>query len=150
MFESLLISLGDFQLLHAQDTGRLLPTDRFRAPDFRVMLQDGSHWLIEVKNVYEPDPFNQERRLFNREYYEALTAYAAATGAELKVAVFWARWAMWTLVSPERLLTANGDVHLDLMTAMRVNELSRLGDRMIGTRPPLVLRFNTAPSIQVL
>jgi hypothetical protein len=145
MFESLLVSLGDFKLLKAEDGSRLFPTERFRAPDFRAVLNDGVQWLIEVKNVYEVEPLHQRRRLFNKNYYDALAAYAAATKAELKVAVFWARWSIWTLISPDRLIGEDGGLELDMQTAMRVNELSRLGDRMIGTRSPLRLRILTDP-----
>jgi hypothetical protein len=145
MFEALLVSLGEFRLLHAEDGGRLFPSDSFRAPDYRVVLIDGSHWLIEVKNVYQAEPFRQRRRLFTKHYYDALAAYSEATGAELKVVVFWARWSIWTLVSPSRLIGSNGGLELDMLTAMRVNELARLGDRMIGTRAPLRLRLTMDP-----
>jgi hypothetical protein len=145
MFEALLVSLGDFCLLKAEDNGRVFPTGDFAAPDFRVVLQDGSQWLIEVKNVYEDDPFHQERQLLNRVYHQKLAAYAAATQAELKLAVFWARWSIWTLVSPGRLALGAGDLTLDMMTAMQVNELGRLGDMLIGTRAPLGLRLATNP-----
>jgi len=145
MFEALLVSLGEYKLLKQEDGGRVFPTDGFRVPDFRVVLRDGTQWLIEVKNVYEPDPFQQRRQLMTRDYHDGLAAYAAATGAELKLAVFWARWSIWTLVSPERLLDADGVLELDMETAVRVSEMSRLGDRTIGTRPPLTVRLNTDP-----
>jgi hypothetical protein len=141
MFEALLVSLGQFRLLKGEDNGRVFPTERFIVPDFRVVLQDGVHWVIEVKNVYETDPFQQERRLMSREYYAKLAAYATATGAELKLAVFWARWSVWTLVSPDRLLDDAGDLKLDMRTAITVSELGRLGDLSIGTRAPLRLRL---------
>ena len=141
MFEALLVSLGEFELLKAEDGGRLFPNTRYRTPDFRIVLKDGSHWLVEVKNVYEREPFEQRRRLFRRPYLERLTAYADATGAQLKIAVYWARWSIWTLVSPDRLIRPDGVVDLDMVTAIRVNELSRLGDRTIGTRSPLRLRL---------
>ncbi len=139
MFEALLVSLGEFELLKAEDTGRLFPDDRYNIPDFRVVLKDGSHWLIEVKNVHEPNPSRQRRRLFSGPRLKRLTAYADATGAELKIAVFWARWSIWTLVTPGPLTGADGGLDLDLWTAYPVNELSSLGDRTIGTRPPLRL-----------
>ena len=65
MFEAFLVSLGEFELLKGEDSGRLFPDVRYRVPDFRVVLKDGSHWLIEVKNVYEPDPLQQRRRVFS-------------------------------------------------------------------------------------
>jgi hypothetical protein len=76
-----------------------------------------------------------------RDYREGLEAFAAATGAELKLAVFWARWSVWTLVSPSRLVNGNGDLTLDMFNAMKVNEFGSLGDRTIGTRPPLRLHL---------
>ena len=88
MFESLLVSLGQFVLLTSEDTGRLFPDGRYQSPDFRIVLEDGSHWLIEVKNVYEPDPSRRKRRLFTKPGLERLTTYASATGAELKLAIF--------------------------------------------------------------
>jgi hypothetical protein len=145
MFEALLVSLGEYRLLKAEDTGRIFPSDEFRVPDFRVVLKDGANWVVEVKNVYEGDPFKQRRKLMTADYRKKLEAYTSATGAELKLAVFWARWAVWTLVSPASLLEEDGDLALDMITAMKVNELGRLGDRSIGTRPPLRLHLVTDP-----
>lgn len=63
----------------------------------------------------------------------------------MKLAVFWARWAIWTLISPEQFIDGNGNLNLDMETAIRMNELSRLGDRIVGTRPPLRLRLTADP-----
>ena len=143
MFEALLISLGDVRLVKREDGGPFFATEAYRAPDFRIVLGDGAHWLIEVKHVYERDPSQQHRRVFTDNYYQTLAAYARATGAELKVAIYWARWSIWTLVSPDRLIGAKGALELDLSTAVQANEMARLGDRMIGTRAPLRLRLYT-------
>lgn len=96
MFEAMLVSLGDFSLLKPEDVGRIYPDDHFRVSDFRVVLKDGTQWLIEVKNVYIENPalIQQERQLMTRAYREKLEAYAVATGGELKLAVYWARWAI--------------------------------------------------------
>ena len=69
MFEGLLVSLGRFQLLKVENSGRWFPMDRYVAPDFRVVLHGGTRYLIEVKNVYERDPFRQRRRLFKPGLY---------------------------------------------------------------------------------
>ena len=130
MFERLLLSLSSFTLLKYEDMGHVYPKNQFKIPDFRVVLSDGTQWLIEVKNVYEEDPLQQKRKLLNSSYREKLEAYASATGGQLKLAIYWARWSIWTLVSPERLIDTNGDLTLDMETAMRTNELSRLGDMM--------------------
>ena len=145
MFEAMLVSLGDYALLKSEDVGRIHPEDVFCVPDFRLVLKDGTQWLVEVKNVYLHDPGRQERQLMTRAYRERLETYAAATGGQLKLAVFWARWAIWTLVSPERLVDANGDLTLDRTRAMMANEVGALGDRTIGTRPPLRFRLLADP-----
>ena len=145
MFEALLVSLGEYRLLKAEDTGRVFPIDYYRVPDFRVVLKDGEQWLVEVKNVYQANPIAQSRKLMTLAYRQSLEAYATATGAKLKLAVYWARWSLWTLVSPEMLIDERGDLVLDMTTAMMANEFGRLGDRTIGTRPPLSLRFNADP-----
>ena len=147
MFEALLVSLGQFRLLKAEDSGRLFPEELYIAPDFRVVLSDGAHWLVEVKNVYCRDPLWQRRRLCSHSYLSKLASYAEATGADLKIAIFWARWSIWTLVSPDRLASPAGDLDIDLQTALLVNELSSLGDRTIGTRAPLRLRVVMDPQL---
>jgi hypothetical protein len=146
MFEALVVALGEHKLIKSEDGGRFHSTENFRVPDFRVVLRDGEQWLVEVKNVYEEDPFAQRRLLMKRDYREALEAYAAATGAKLKLAVFWARWSVWTLVSPERFIDPSGNLLLGMNAAMIGNELGRLGDRTIGTRAPLRLRFTSDPA----
>ena len=145
MFEALLVSLGEFRLLTREDGGQVFPSERYVAPDFRVVLNDGAQWLIEVKNVYETDPFAQSRTLLNADYHGKLADYATATGGQLKLAVFWARWSTWTLVSPEKLLDAAGGLTLDMFTALKANELASLGDMTIGTRAPLKLRLTADP-----
>lgn len=146
MFEALLVSLGGYSLLTAEDKGRVHPDGQFHTPDFRVVLPDGKQWLIEVKNVYENDPFRQKRRLMKRDYLNKLKSYASITGGQLKLAIFWARWGIWTLVSPERLVDGDGNVTIDIETGMKLNELSSLGDLMVGTRPQLRFRVEADPT----
>ena len=140
MFEAMLLSLGEYALLKPEDVGRVHPNEIYQVPDFRVVLKDGRQWLIEVKNVYIDEPGDQERQIMTRAYWEKLEAYAAATGGELKLAVFWARWAMWSLITPSKLIDANGNLSLNMLTSMKANELGELGDRTIGTRFPLRFR----------
>lgn len=144
MFEALAIALGHCRLINAEDGGKVWPQG-YRVPDFRLVLDDGRQWLVEVKNVYCPEPFDQRRKLMTAAYRREMEAYATATGAELKLAVYWARWSVWTLVSPSRLVGNDDDLVLDMMAAMTVNELAELGDETLGTRAPLRLRLITDP-----
>ena len=145
MFEAMLISLGNYRLLKSEDQGQVYPSNDFQPPDFRVVLPDGIQWLIEVKNVYIDDPLDQRKRFMTRDYRQKLENYASSTAGHLKLAVYWAKWGMWTLVSPEKFLDSNGIVSLDLKSGMFENELGCLGDRFVFTRPPLTLRLEADP-----
>ena len=145
MFEALVVSLGRYKLLKMEDTGRVHPLGSYTAPDFRVVLRDGAQWLIEVKNVYESDPLHQRLRLRKADV-EKLTAYAAAVGCPLKLALYWARWRIWTLVDIAALESEGEKFSIDMMKAMQLSELAQLGDRTIGTTPPLRLRLLADPS----
>ena len=144
MFEALLVSLGQYALLKGEDNGRVYPSDRYTAPDFRVVLPDGNQWLIEVKNARIKEPFKQERRFMKKAYRQKLENYAAATGGDLKLAVYWSSWELWTLVSPDHFVDENGNVTIDMRSALFHNELGSLGDRFIGTKPPLKFRLEAA------
>ncbi len=146
MFEALVVSLGQFKLLKVEDAGRVHPSDRYRAPDFRVILDDDREWLIEVKNAYEAEPTKQRRRLMSAAYLQTLQNYAAAMNCPLKIAVYWARWGLWTLISPEKFAGQSGGVTVDMMQAVPQNEMAALGDMTVGTRPPLRLRLLTDPT----
>jgi hypothetical protein len=140
MFGAMVVTLGAYQLLRHEDSGEIHPRSEYRSADYRVVLGDGANWLIEVKNVYETNP-SARRQLMRRAYREQLEAYAKATGGELKLAIYWAKWAIWTLVTPSRLVDASGDLSLDLIEAMKVNEMHALGDLSVATKPPLELHL---------
>ena len=79
-------------------------------------------------------------------YLDKLEKYSQETGGKLKLAVYGAKWHIWTLVSPDRFADGDENVTLDLRTAIKANELGRLGDRIIGTKPPLKCRLLADPT----
>jgi hypothetical protein len=140
MFEALAVSLGKYKLLTKEDAGRVHPEGKFTAPDFRVVLDDGTQWLIEVKNVFDANASRQRIRL-RPEDVARLLGYSEATGTPLKLALYWAQWGIWTLIDPSDLKAEDGKLGIDMFSAVGLSELARLGDRMIGTIPPLKLRL---------
>lgn len=146
MFEAMIVSLGRYSLLKHEDNGKVYPAPRYSVPDFRVVLRDGTQWLVEVKNAYIKNPFRQERCFMKQDYRQKLEKYASATGGDLKLAVYWAKWSIWTLVSIDKFVDTHGDVRLTMDAGMMENELSLLGDRMISTRPPLRLHLESDPA----
>jgi hypothetical protein len=61
------------------------------------------------------------------------------------LALYWARWGVWTIIDPCELALIDGLWGIDMFSAMKVNEFGALGDLTIGTRPPLVLRLSADP-----
>ncbi|MCW1990976.1 UNVERIFIED_ORG: hypothetical protein M2425_002428 [Bradyrhizobium japonicum] len=140
MFEALIVSLGHYKLLKREDIGVVHPEGAYTAPDFRVHLHGGAKWLIEVKNVYDADPGRQRFRIRQQDF-DHLKSYASAMDCPLKFALYWARWRTWMLIDADDLVPIDGKLGIDMFKAAPLNEMARLGDRMIGTKPPLKLRL---------
>lgn len=138
MFEATVLSLGRFRLFKAEDTGRVHPAMAYRAPDFRIVLQEGDDWLVEVKNVHSKNPQNQ-RTSVSAAYLASLEAYADAVGSPLRLALYWSRWSLWTVIAVDRFRRPDGSLRITMTEAMKSNEFGRLGDVLICTRPPLRL-----------
>lgn len=136
LFEATVLSLGRFRLLKTEDAGRVHAAGTTRAPDFRVVLDDGEQWLVEVKNVRCKEPFKQETRM-SAAYLASLQTYADTVGAPLKLAIFWSLWNIWTIISPDRFRHSNGGLRVTMRDAVMANEFERLGEVIIITKPPL-------------
>lgn len=146
MFEATVLSLGRFKLLKGEDVGRVHAAETLRAPDFRIVLDDGSQWLVEVKNHRSEEPFKQEYEM-SAKYLASLQSYSDAVGAPLKLAIYWSLWRLWTIVSPEHFRTGNGGLRVTMQEAMLANEFERLGEKMIMTKPPLRLVLSAATNL---
>ncbi len=140
MFEALVASLGRVSLLKQEDAGEVYTSEeRLEVPDFRVVLADGSQSLIEVKNFYQAQrpeaPFEMTEA-----YSDGLLRYAALMRCDLRIATYWAGWNLWTLV-PVTAFRQEGDRRLiNLIDALKANEMALLGDLAVGTKFPLCLK----------
>lgn len=143
LFEATVLSLGKFRLLKSEDAGRVHPPGAYRAPDFRIVLNDGDQWLVEVKNVRCKDPLRQQTTM-TAVYLASLEAYADAVGSPLKIAIFWSLWSIWTVISPERFRRPDGGLRIEMQEALVANEFGRIGEVIIMTRPPLRLVLGAA------
>lgn len=74
-------------------------------------------------------------------YLKKLQAYADVNRASLKIALYFSRINKWALLSPDSFIAEGRNAYIDLVHAFARNELSRLGDRMIATLPPLTLQL---------
>lgn len=146
MFEALVASLGRVLILKQEDAGDVYLSDEtLSVPDFRLVLPDGVQMLVEVKNVFQGGPSSFPSLKLHPSYLNGLVRYAAQMDCALKVATFWARQNLWTLVSPATFQQQGKNSTLSMKDAMIANEMALLGDIMVGTKFPLRLRLYNDP-----
>lgn len=80
-------------------------------------------------------------------YLAELQSYASVMSCPLKLAIYWARWGIWTLIDSSGLKNIKyGILEIEMTEAVRVNETASIGDRTIGTTPLLRLIFQSDPA----
>ena len=140
MFAYMAAAMGACQLIGEEDSGALFDRDGdLQRPDFRIITRDGMQMLVEVKNFHPKNPVDKLR--LNGGYLRSLKRYAELNTVPLKLAVYWSRWNIWTLLDTKRLDSTQETVSIDMPEAYMHNELHQLGDCMIGTEPPLSFRL---------
>ena len=137
MFGQVVRALGAVVLLTEEDQGTTWArtSDRIHPGDYRAVLADGRNLSIEVKNhrVQGVDrPFKMPKANL-----AGLVKYAALTGSKPRVAIYWSVPGLWLLVDPAHFTVHGDKATLDMRVAMAESEMADLGDRMIGTVPPL-------------
>jgi hypothetical protein len=141
MFAYVAASLGKAVLVKGEDAGDIISTDpELAVPDFRVVLNDKTHLLVEVKNHHSDNPAEAVR--LSSEYVSRLARYGSLMAARVFVAVYWSRWNQWTLTPLDELPTEG----LTLLSAALGNHMYLLGDQLIGTTPPLTMRIVADPA----
>lgn len=142
MFRAVVVALGEFQLLTAEDEGELYYDDAngpVKLPDYRAVDAAGRPLLVEVKSI-PPQPQRLHHAISATEV-RGLRRYGELTGAPVALAHYWSALNLWTLVDLDRLRERDGRYELELGEAVRFNQMERFGDRTIATVPPLELRL---------
>lgn len=142
-------ALGGCKLVKQEDSGAVFTSDdNLQPPDYLLVLKTGERILVEVKNCHFPSfrtPFP-----IQNDYIQRLENYAELTGASLKFALFFSQYNKWVLLSKSSF-TAHKTKHaITFIEAMARNEMSIIGDRMIGTKPPLSVVFVADPEKEAL
>jgi hypothetical protein len=138
-------ALGQPILVKQEDAGDTISSDpNIQPPDYRILLPGPSEFFVEVKNVHRKDP--RSRFPFKDSYIHSLEAYANAFGHPLKFAIYWSAWHTWTLISVDKLPLNKGKRSINMIEAIKMNELAVLADFMIGTRPPITMRLVADPA----
>src|SRR5262249_13611331 len=128
LFQAMVVGLGAVQLVKEEDVGEFFFDDTgglVRVPDFRLVLGDGQHLLVEVKSV-KPTPVPRPHVMREADV-EALRRYADMTGARLLLAHYWSGWNLWTVAADTVFERRDGKLVVDMETALMASELGLLG-----------------------
>ncbi|MCH2546749.1 MAG: hypothetical protein MK052_03950 [Alphaproteobacteria bacterium] len=122
---------------HEHAAGLLLSDKDFKVPDYRLILKDGTQFLVEVKNC------NKLKKSFKVGWLAKQKEYAALNKPSLKLAVYWRQIGEWTLVDASIFKEkSKGCYTLEVSEAIMRNEMATLGDITLGTLLPLKLQIN--------
>lgn len=140
MFGFVAAALNRCRLVKQEDSGLcMLDNENTRIPDYRLILKNSNSLFVEVKNCHEL------KKKFKQDYIVKLSKYAVLNNLPLKIAIYWSKPKVWTLVSVESFMFVDGRYTLDFGRAMAFNDMGLLGDRMIGALPPLKLKLIMDP-----
>lgn len=133
-------ALGNCRLIKQEDSGEVFTTEQdIQAPDYKVILSDGSQYFIEVKNCHFPNirsPYP-----LKKDYLQKVENYAELHNTPLLFAIYFSRQNKWFLLRKESLIEQKSRYVTDFVNAIAKNEMSLLGDRTIGAKPDLSIEL---------
>lgn len=143
MFAYVAGGLGKCRMIKCEDAGEIfvqgLPV---LAPDYRLVLEDGTKMLVEVKN-FKSNKFKPF--LLTTEYYEKIERYAKLNDIELKIAIYFSDFKRWCLLSIKSFRKVKKGIQISIPSAFAKNEMNMLGDASISTLPNLRLELMADP-----
>ena len=145
MFAYVAAALGKCEVITEEDAGMFFDrSGELGRPDFRIVTVSGDRFLVEVKN-FRPKK-NLTPIIFKADYLKKMSRYAEIVGLPLKFAIYWSKWRRWTLIDAKPFTDSNGRASVHFSDAMKLNEMSLIGEAHLGTVPPLVLRLHADPT----
>ena len=147
MFAHVVAAMNSVSLISEEDSGVLFDSaGNVKRPDFRIITKDGEQMFVEVKNFHQKQSPMKPYRV-SKTHLQTLRKYADLNRISLKLAIYWSRWHVWTLVDVEKFSDGSTEnIEISMGHAMMANEFYLLGDRMIGTTPPLSFRLYADPN----
>ena len=146
LFRGVVVALDSIKLIKDEDAGDALHgLSEIAVPDFRVVTDSGDQLLIEVKNASQKTPTSDYS--MRAKDLDGLQAYSDLVKTPLRVALYWWKWNLWSLVDPGALTADGAKYRITLPEAMMANEMSGLGDRSLGTEYPLQFRLTADPTV---
>ncbi|MBX5272611.1 hypothetical protein HJB99_28785 [Rhizobium sp. NLR17b] len=139
-------ALGRCRFIKQEDAGDMfVAAGNLIAPDYKIVLNDGSALFVEVKNFYIKS-FDKEFALPVKTM-AGLENYAELNGLPLKIAIYFSNANCWVLLPKSAFKRVGKHFKVSFARAMACNEMAILGDRTIATLPRMSIEFRTTPDL---
>lgn len=140
LFQELVDALGHFEYLKQEDVGDWIDRGQSAQPvDYLIGDRLDRRLAVEVKNCHK----STGSFTIRGGDLAKLQKYADTVGHSLRLAIYWSKWRLWTLIDPAFLV---GDTdhgarrRISLCDAIMHNEMAALGDALVHARPPMGVR----------
>lgn len=140
-------ALGRCKFIKQEDSGAMFSNGKnLQAPDYLLILNDGRRLMVEVKNFYNSDP--HDKFYLKKDYVERLENYAELHNADLRFAIYFTRMNRWVLLSKNVLMPKGTKFFTTFLHAFPRSEMIELGDRMIGTKPNIIIELVASKDVR--
>ena len=144
MFGYVSAALGQCALIKKEDCRPVFVKRMdIKIPDYRLVTAEGAQILVEVKNCHKKE-LHSHFTIRARDL-DGLRAYASLVHVDLRLAIYWSQWKVWTLIAPGDLRPKGSVWTTDFDGCMRQNQMAMLGDAMIGTTPSTGMSIADGP-----
>lgn len=150
-FFEMVKSLDSVKFIKEEDTQKVYSELDFKIPDYRIISKDEEIFLVEVKNfasVTSTKNINKHTEYtLTQKYWNQLKTYSELFSIPVKIVIFWRNWGLWTLNDLDEFKSVGVKRKIKLFEAFKHSQMYKLGDKLIGTKSPLVFRLIMEPKL---
>lgn len=140
LFGNLAAGLGGCKFIKSEDAGDSFAADAdIQPPDYKLILNDGTHIFVEVKNCNQTKP--KSSVLLHKENIDKVERYGQLHGIPVYYAIYYRCINRWAMLPQSAFIELERKYATNLIHSLANNTMGMLGDLMIGTRPDLVFEL---------
>ncbi|MBU4284278.1 MAG: DUF2031 domain-containing protein [Nanoarchaeota archaeon] len=148
-FFEMVKALDSVKFIKEEDTQKVYSELDFKIPDYKIVSKDEEIFLVEVKNftsVASTKNINKHTEYtLTQKYWNQLKIYSELFSIPVKIVIFWRNWELWTLNDLDEFKSVGVKRKIKLFEAFSYSKMYKLGDKLIGTKSPLVFRLIMEP-----
>jgi len=142
LFGNLAAGLGGCKFIKSEDAGESFAIDAdIQPPDYRLILNDGTHIFVEVKSCNQTKP--RATFFLHKENVNKIEKYGKLHGTPVYYAIYYRVINRWAMLPLNAFIEQQRKYATNLLHSLANNFMAMLGDLTIGTRADLVFELVT-------